>query len=93
MVSPLSARKAEKALGDDVLLDLVGARVDGPGEGEQVAVHPLLTGELARGAEDVQRRLVGRDVPLRPETLLMEDSKPRLAPPVSLVTVFQVLSS
>src|SRR5699024_7514893 len=58
-----AARKAEETLGDDVLLDLVGAGVDGAGEGEQVTVHPLLTGELARGAQDVQCGLVGRDVP------------------------------
>src|SRR5699024_3232751 len=75
-----AARKAEETLGDDVRLDLVGAGGDGAGEGEQVTVHPLLTGELARGAQDVQCGLVGRDVPVRPEDLVDRGLKAQVGP-------------
>ena len=40
-VARLLPRQAEDALGDDVALDLVGARVDGTGQREDVAVEPL----------------------------------------------------
>src|SRR5579875_2609503 len=63
-----SSWQPQQPLGDDVALDLVGARVDRTGEREQVAVGPL-AGELRIRAEEVERGLVQRHVELRPVQL------------------------
>src|SRR6478736_4716217 len=56
-MSSLLPRQAEHALGRDVALDLVGARVDRAGEGELPALAPGPV-ELGLGTEDVEGGLV-----------------------------------
>ena len=61
--------EAEDALGDDVPLDLVGARVDRSGQREQVAVRPGRR-DLGLRSEQVERGLVQGDVELAPPDLV-----------------------
>src|SRR5688572_21402457 len=53
----LLPRQAEVALGGDVALDLVGAGVDGAGQGELPALRPAVV-ELGERPEQVERGLV-----------------------------------
>ena len=63
IASAASLRQAEQPLGDDVALDLVGAGVDRPGEGEDVSLAPTSpVRQFAVRAEQVEGRLVQRDV-------------------------------
>src|SRR6202167_687536 len=63
------ARQAEQALGDDVALDLVGARVDRPGQRELEAAAPWPL-RLGVRAEQFHRGLVQPDVELGPVQLV-----------------------
>ena len=47
--SPIPAREAEQTLRDHIALNLVGACVDRPGQGEEIAVNPCVV-DLGVGA-------------------------------------------
>ena len=61
--------QSQQPLGDHRALDLVRARVDRARQGEQVALEPAVAAQLGARPEQVQRRLVQRQVELGPEHL------------------------
>src|SRR3954454_18269667 len=79
--SPAALRQAQHALGDDVALDLVRARVDGAGQGEDVPLGPVGVSQLAVPAQEIEGGLGDADVVLGPEDLVQAGlGAKRLAP-------------
>src|SRR5215831_14541503 len=69
----VALRKTEHAFGDDVALNLAGARLDGVAARAQVGVLPdavVEVFELPVGTEELLRRLLHALVPFTPEELL-----------------------